>query len=118
MPIFCMALSCILNTRGVKVKTFTDRLHKAFESRVRLGIMSALAVNDTLDFNALKEYLDITDGNLASHIKALEKEEFIGVEKTFIGKKPNTRYFATKIGRDAFNKHLEALESIVKSRKF
>lgn len=99
------------------MKTFTDRLHKAFESRVRLGIMSALAVNDTLDFNALKEYLDITDGNLASHIKALEKEEFIGVEKTFIGKKPNTRYFATKIGREAFNQHLEALESIVKSRK-
>ncbi|MDO9679838.1 MAG: transcriptional regulator [Bacteroidales bacterium] len=99
------------------MKTFTDRLHKAFESRVRLGIMSALAVNDTLDFNALKEYLDITDGNLASHIKALEKEEFIGVEKTFIGKKPNTRYFVTKVGREAFNQHLEALESIVKSRK-
>jgi DNA-binding HxlR family transcriptional regulator len=99
------------------VKTFTDRLHKAFESRVRLGIMSALAVNDTLDFNTLKEYLDITDGNLASHIKALEKEEFIGVEKTFIGKKPNTRYYATKAGREAFNQHLEALESIVKSRK-
>lgn len=99
------------------MKTFTDRLHKAFESRVRLGIMSALAVNDTLDFNTLKEYLDITDGNLASHIKALEKEEFIGVEKTFIGKKPNTRYYATKAGREAFNQHLEALESIVKSRK-
>ena len=99
------------------MKTFTDRLHKAFESRVRLGIMSALAVNDTLDFNALKEYLDITDGNLASHIKALEKEEFIGVEKSFVGKKPNTRYFITKEGKKAFSAHLEALEVFIKSGK-
>jgi DNA-binding MarR family transcriptional regulator len=103
--------------RGDNLKTFTDRLHKAFESRVRLGIMSALAVNESLDFNALKEYLDVTDGNLASHIKALEKEMFIGVEKSFVGRKPNTRYFATKEGKKAFNQHLEALESIVKARK-
>lgn len=92
-------------------------LHKAFESRIRLGIMSALAVNDVLDFNALKEYLDVTDGNLASHIKALEKEEFIGVEKSFVGKKPNTRYFMTKEGKKAFNDHLEALEKFIKSGK-
>ena len=92
-------------------------LHKAFESRIRLGIMSALAVNDVLDFNALKEYLDVTDGNLASHIKALEKEEFIGVEKSFVGKKPNTRYFMTKEGKKAFNDYLEALEKFIKSGK-
>ncbi len=92
-------------------------LHKAFESRIRLGIMSALAVNETLDFNALKEYLGITDGNLASHIKALEKEEFIGIEKSFVGKKPNTRYFMTKAGRVAFNKHLNALEDYIKSSR-
>lgn len=79
--------------------------------------MSALAVNDTLDFNSLKEYLDVTDGNLASHMKALEKDEFIGVEKSFIGKKPNTRYFMTKEGKKAFNNHLEALEKFLKSRK-
>lgn len=79
--------------------------------------MSALAVNETLDFNSLKEYLDITDGNLASHIKALEKEEFIGIEKSFIGKKPNTRYFITKEGREAFKLHLEALEQFLKSNK-
>jgi predicted transcriptional regulator len=65
---------------------FIDGLHKAFESRIRLGIMSALAVNETLDFNALKEYLDVTDGNLASHMKGLEKEKFVGVKKTFVGK--------------------------------
>ena len=99
------------------MKTLTDNLHKAFESRIRLGIMSALVVNDTLDFNALKEYLDVTDGNLASHIKALEKEVFIGVEKSFVGKKPNTRYFITKEGKKAFNAHLEALEFLIKSGK-
>ena len=99
------------------MRILIDGLHKAFESRIRLGIMSALAVNDVLDFNALKEYLDVTDGNLASHIKALEKEEFIGVEKSFVGKKPNTRYFMTKEGKKAFNNHLEALEKFIKSRK-
>jgi len=77
--------------------------------------MSALAVNDMLDFNSLKEYLDVTDGNLASHIKALEKEDFVGVEKSFVGKKPNTRYFVTEIGKRAFNEHLEALEKFLKS---
>jgi len=99
------------------VKISIDKLHKAFESRIRLGIMSVLAVNDTLDFNALKEYLDVTDGNLASHIKALEKEEYIGVEKSFVGKKPNTRYFMTKEGKIAFDDHLKALEKLIKSQK-
>lgn len=96
---------------------FIHDLHKAFESRIRIGIMSALAVNERLDFNALKEYLDVTDGNLASHIKALEKEEFVGVEKTFVGKKPNTKYFMTKQGKKAFNDHLAALEKIIRSQK-
>ncbi len=79
--------------------------------------MSALAVNDRLDFNTLKEYLEVTDGNLASHLKALEKEEFIGVEKSFVGRKPNTRYFMTKDGRIAFEDHLKVLEKLIKSQK-
>jgi DNA-binding MarR family transcriptional regulator len=99
------------------VKISVNGLHKAFESRIRLGIMSALAVNDGLDFNALKEYLDVTDGNLASHLKALEKEEFIGVEKSFVGRKPNTKYFMTKTGKAAFLEHLKILENLVKSHK-
>jgi DNA-binding HxlR family transcriptional regulator len=99
------------------VKISINGLHKAFESRIRLGIMSALAVNDRLDFNALKEYLDVTDGNLASHLKALEKEEFIGVEKSFVGRKPNTKYFMTKEGKQAFEDHLRILENLVKSHK-
>ena len=99
------------------VKLPLDNLHKAFESRVRLGIMSALAVNDNLDFNSLKEFLDVTDGNLATHIKKLENEEFIEVEKSFIDNKPNTRYSMTKKGKKAFDEHLKVLEQIIKSQK-
>lgn len=94
-----------------------DDLHKAFESRIRLGIMSVLAVNDMLDFIALKEYLDVTDGNLATHLKTLEREGFIGVQKSFIDRKPNTRYFMTRDGKKAFNEHLNILEAIIRSQK-
>ncbi len=96
--------------------SFND-LHKAFESRIRLGIMSALAVNDALDFNALKEFLDVTDGNLATHLKALEREGFIGVEKSFIGRIPNTKYSMTKEGSKAFQSHLKMLEKIIKAQQ-
>lgn len=94
-----------------------DDLHKAFESRVRLGIMSALAVNDTLDFTSLKEFLDVTDGNLATHIKKLEAEEFVEVRKSFIENKPNTKYSMTKKGKKAFEDHLAVLEQIINSQK-
>lgn len=99
------------------MKISIDGLHKAFESRIRLGIMSALAVNETLDFNSLKEYLDATDGNLASHIKALEKEDFIEVEKSFVGRKPNTQYSMTKKGKKAFEEHLSTLEALIRIQK-
>ncbi|WP_257657621.1 winged helix-turn-helix domain-containing protein [Parapedobacter lycopersici] len=99
------------------MKISIGNLHKAFESRIRLGMMSALAVSDTLDFNSLKEMLDVTDGNLASHIKALEKEAFIEVQKSFVGKKPNTRYSITKAGKKAFEDHLNTLEQLIKSQK-
>ncbi len=79
--------------------------------------MSALAVNEALDFTTLKEYLDVTDGNLATHLKTLEKEDFIGVEKTFIDNKPNTKYYMTKTGKKAFEEHLKVLESIIKAQK-
>lgn len=79
--------------------------------------MSALAVNDKLDFNALKDYLGVTDGNLASHLKALEREKFVGVKKTFVGRKPNTKYFMTKEGKKAFDEHLKALERLIKAQK-
>lgn len=99
------------------MKISINGLNKAFESRIRLGIMSILAVNEMIDFNALKEYLDLTDGNLASHLKALEKEEYITVEKAFISKKPNTKYLMTKTGKRAFDEHLKALEQLIESQK-
>lgn len=88
-------------------------LNKAFESRVRLGIMSILMVNDFIDFGSLKEQLQITDGNLASHISALEKLNYIEIKKQFIGKKPNTSYSASVEGRKAFGEHLDALEKLI-----
>lgn len=99
------------------MKVSIDDLHKAFESRVRLGIMAALAVNDGLDFTSLKEYLDVTDGNLATHIKKLEKEDFVKVEKSFIDNKPNTTYYMTADGKKAFEEHLNVLEKIIQSQK-
>lgn len=90
------------------------KLNKAFENRIRLGIMSVLMVNDSVDFNRMKELLQATDGNLASHITALEKEAFIHVKKEFVGKKPLTSYSATKLGIKAFEDHLDALEKIIK----
>jgi DNA-binding MarR family transcriptional regulator len=97
------------------MKHLISGLNKAFENRIRLGIMSVLMVNETIDFNTLKEMLDITDGNLASHISALEKTEYITVNKQFIGKKPNTTYAATKTGKQAFRDHLDSLEKLIKS---
>ncbi len=90
-------------------------LNKAFESRVRLGIMSILLVNESVDFNTLKELLQVTDGNIASHITALEKLNYIEIRKQFIGKKPNTSYAVTTSGKKAFAEHLDALERLIKS---
>ena len=88
-------------------------INKAFDHRIRLGIMSILMVNEYADFKMLKELLEATDGNLASHTKALEKAEYIKVEKQFIGRKPNTRYSTTKLGKEAFKKHIDALEKLI-----
>lgn len=95
------------------MRNFITDLNKAFESRVRLGIMSMLMVNDFADFATLKEQLHITDGNLASHLNALEKLKYIDIKKQFIGKKPNTSYNATNAGKKAFSEHLDALEWLI-----
>lgn len=98
------------------MKNPIGKLQKVFESRIRLGIMSALMVNDLLDFNALKELLELTDGNLASHLKALEQQEIIVVSKQFVGRKPSTTYRATDKGKDLFRQHLDALEELIGNR--
>jgi DNA-binding MarR family transcriptional regulator len=95
---------------------YISNLNKAFENRIRLGIMSILMVNDWVEFGTIKEMLNITDGNLASHVAALEKENYVAIRKQFIGKKPNTSYAVTKAGKKAFNDHLDALEKLLKNR--
>ena len=94
-----------------------ENLDKMLEHRTRLQIMSVLVTDSAFDFNTLKETLGVTDGNLASHIKALEKEKYISVTKTFVDRKPNTKYKITERGRTAFRKHLDALEAVVKQQK-
>ena len=99
------------------MKNLIQHLNKAFENKVRLGIMAALMVNQKLSFNDLKELLELTDGNLASHLKALEKAEYIAVNKSFIGRKPNTTYATTLSGKNAFELHLQALEKLINQQK-
>ena len=94
-----------------------EKFDKAFENRLRLQIMSVLVANQRYDFNSLKELLDVTDGNLASHLKGLEKEEYILVNKSFLGRKPNTNYEATNKGKRAFKNHLDALEQLINQQK-
>lgn len=88
-------------------------INKAFENRVRLGIMSILIVNDWVEFKTLKELLEVSDGNLASHITALEKKELIEIKKQFVGKKPNTTYRITQLGKLEFKAHINALEKLI-----
>lgn len=98
------------------MKHLVDQLNKAFENRVRLGIMSILIVNEHVSYNRLKELLGVTDGNLASHLKALEKLEYIQVEKSFVNRKPHTTYDVSKPGRQAFKEHIDALENLLKTK--
>jgi DNA-binding MarR family transcriptional regulator len=98
------------------VKELFQQLNKAFDNKIRLGVMSVISVNRSASFNELKELLDLTDGNLASHLKKLEELEYISVHKSFFGRKPNTVYKITAEGKAAFDIHLKALEAILKQR--
>ncbi|MBT1703980.1 winged helix-turn-helix domain-containing protein [Chryseosolibacter indicus] len=93
-----------------------DLLDRVLEHRLRLQIMSVLVANDSYDFNSLKELMNVTDGNLATHIKALEKEKYISVSKSFVDRKPKTKYKVTEKGRTAFKKHIDALELLIKQQ--
>jgi DNA-binding HxlR family transcriptional regulator len=98
------------------MKDLIANINKVFESRVRLGIMSILMVNAAYDFNSLKVTLNVTDGNLASHLKALEEKGMIRVNKQFVGRKPNTSYSATETGITDFQLHLKALENLINTQ--
>jgi DNA-binding MarR family transcriptional regulator len=92
-------------------------LDRLLEHRTRLQIMGVLVANESYDFNALKELLQTTDGNLATHLKSLEREKYVTVIKSFIDRKPNTRYKSTERGRLAFKKHLDALEDVIRQQR-
>jgi DNA-binding MarR family transcriptional regulator len=91
-----------------------EHLNKIFDSRIRLGIMSSLMVNNEVNFNELKELIQVTDGNLASHLKTLEESGYLKVQKGFIGRKTNTTYSVTRAGEKAFKQHLDALEQMIR----
>ncbi|HEX6180585.1 MAG TPA: transcriptional regulator [Chitinophagaceae bacterium] len=94
-----------------------SNLNKIFDSRIRLGVMSSLMVNSEMSFNDLKQMLEVTDGNLATHLVNLEENGYIKVHKGFIGRKTNTTYSITKAGEKAFKEHIEALESMIKGMR-
>ncbi|MES2006040.1 MAG: transcriptional regulator [Bacteroidota bacterium] len=97
------------------MKNPIENLNKIFDSRIRLGIMSAVLVNEAVNFNDLKDLIEVTDGNLASHLKTLEDNLYIKVKKGFVGRKTNTTYSVTRAGEKAFKSHLEALEQMIRN---
>jgi DNA-binding MarR family transcriptional regulator len=99
------------------MKNPIENLNKIFDSRIRMGVMSILIVNEEVSFNDLKKMLDVTDGNLASHMVNLEENGYVKVHKGFIGRKTNTTYSITRAGEKAFKDHIEALESMIKGMK-
>jgi len=99
------------------MKNPIENLNKIFDSRIRMGVMSILVVNEEVSFNDLKQMLDVTDGNLASHMVNLEENGYIKVHKGFIGRKTNTTYSITRAGEKAFKEHIEALENMIRGMK-
>jgi DNA-binding MarR family transcriptional regulator len=101
----------------LKLKNPITGLNKVFDNRIRLGVMSILMVNEEVNFNDLKEMLEVTDGNLATHLVNLEENGYIRIHKGFIGKKTNTTYSLTRTGEKAFADHIAALENMIKGVK-
>ncbi len=95
------------------MKEILSNINKAFENRVRLGIMSVLMANNSMDFTGLREILDVTDGNLSSHLRALEEAGYVTAEKRFLDRKPNTTYTISASGSASFKNHLSALEELL-----
>jgi DNA-binding MarR family transcriptional regulator len=98
----------------MEMKNPIGNLNKVFDSRIRMGVMSVLLVNELISFNDLKQLLELTDGNLASHLINLEENGYIKVHKGFIGRKTNTTYSITNTGEKAFKEHIGALENMIR----
>jgi DNA-binding HxlR family transcriptional regulator len=105
-----------VRTHKVDAKSQTPlNLDRLIHERLRLGIVSALAVNERLSFNDLKHMLDTTDGNLSVHARKLEEAQYIACDKSFDGRVPRTEYRLTAAGRRALEKYLAHMEAIIKA---
>lgn len=105
-----------VRSQKADVKTQTPlNLDRLIHERLRLGIISALAVNERLSFNDLKRLLDTTDGNLSVHARKLEEAQYIACDKSFEGRVPRTEYRLTAAGRRALEKYLAHMEAIIKA---
>lgn len=93
------------------------RFDRLVYERVRLGIMSALAVNDQLTFNELKSLFDVSDGNLSAHARKLEEAGYIVCSKSFAGRRPKSEYRLTPVGRSALYRYLEHIEAVIKATR-
>jgi DNA-binding MarR family transcriptional regulator len=99
------------------MKQILEDLDPLLENRIRLGVMALLVVREEVDFNSMKGLLGVTDGNLASHVAALERERYLTVRKEFVGRRPQTTYASTEKGRRAFADHVQALEQLLKKAR-
>ena len=100
-------------TQQETVETALPNLDRIIHERMRLGIVSALAVNDSLTFNELKKLLQTTDGNLSVHARRLEEAEYVECAKSFEGRMPRTEYRLTAAGRKAFERYLDHMEALI-----
>lgn len=98
-------------------KSDPTRLDRLIHERIRLGIVSALAVNESLSFNELKKILRTTDGNLSVHARKLEEADYIACKKTFDGRVPKTEYALTKAGREALKRYLAHMEALIQTMR-
>ncbi len=117
MELLCGTGMSETTPKQLKMKNPINGLNKIFDNRIRLGVMSVLMINNEISFNDLKQMLEVTDGNLATHLVTLEDNGFIKVHKGFIGRKTNTTYSITRTGEKAFNEHVLVLEKMIKSLK-
>ncbi len=106
-----------LRTSPRKPERASLELDRVIHERLRLGILSALAVNDSLTFNELKRLLKSTDGNLSVHARKLEDAEYISCEKSFEGRTPKTEFRMTSAGKRALGKYLDEMETLIRNTR-
>ena len=104
-------------TAGGRQATSPSDLDRLIHERMRLGIVSALAVNESLTFNDLKKLLDTTDGNISVHARKLEDAQYIACAKSFEGRMPKTEYRLTAAGRRALERYLDHMEALIRATR-